>query len=151
MRTNLKPKTRNNLKKSITLLRILYEEPYHLNLIIQVSDDQHSGELEFYMTNESFIKCANELENFPDNKWNEVLWELGSENPQEKFAFFFRFHVVFVLPNSSKIHIRLCNHSEILNPDGLDFVIESEVDEIKRLGRLWKRFSSLQEMKIQWP
>lgn len=143
-------KDESQMKKSLHLIRIPYEEPYHLNLLIRVSNDDHSAELEFYTSNESLLKFAEDLENFPMDNQQEVIWELGSENPEDKFGFFFRIHATLNTSNDVSINIRLCDNSDIIHPICSNLILSCNVEELNNLGRLLNHFSVLGEMKLQW-
>ena len=80
------------MKTSLTFVRIPYEEPYQINLLIKASNGHQGGELEFYDNAESLVLCANALEAFPKNNAYDVLWQIGSENPPDRVAYYFRFH-----------------------------------------------------------
>ena len=143
--------TNCELGKYIQFIRKPYEEPYHLNLIIRASNGKQLGELEFYDNAESLLKCAETLEVFPRHNSDMFLWELGSERPEDKFAFYFRFRV-FLINSTGRcaIQIRLNNNSDIPDKAISEFVIEAEPAGVNRLGKAFRAFSKLQSNILNW-
>lgn len=56
------------MERFIQIVRVPYEEPYHVNLIVKASNGIQAGELEIYDNSESLIKCADALEKFPSQR-----------------------------------------------------------------------------------
>ncbi|WP_032808991.1 MULTISPECIES: hypothetical protein [Leptospira] len=139
------------MKNSLTLIRIPYEEPYQLNLVIEASNGHQAGELEFYDNAESLSLCAKALEAFPKNNKDEFSWELGSENPKDRFAFFFRFRV-YLLDSSghAALNLRLSNNLDHPIRALTDFSIQCEPAGLNSLGLLFKHFSKLEHEKLYW-
>lgn len=109
--------------KSITIVRIPYEEPYHVNLIFKASNGESKGQLNIYDSAKQLKKLADILEDFPFKETKSFLWELGSEEPEDRFAFYFKCEFKWI-EYSSKcvIGIRFNN-----NKDG----IEKSISEFK--------------------
>jgi hypothetical protein len=82
----------------LKITRIPYEEPYHLNLVVRASSGSQTGELEIYTTPEALLEGADALSEFPRHSTDVFLWELGSERPEDLWAFYFRFRVFLTKP-----------------------------------------------------
>ncbi len=77
----------------LKITRHPYEEPHHLNLVVQVSNGTQTGSLEIYTTPEALLRSAEALRAFPRHSTDVFLWEIGSERPEDRWAFYFRFRV----------------------------------------------------------
>src|SRR5690349_12629381 len=79
------------------LTRYFYEEPHFLNLFVAASNGRVQGELEIYCNAKDLGVVARQLRAFPfSGSRDAVLWELGSERPEDRFAFYFRLRAVRV-------------------------------------------------------
>ena len=135
----------------IEIERVPYEEPYHLNLIFKVTDNKVFDNFEIYCKSEHIVNCAESLMEFPVNSSCGFNWELGSENPKDRFGFYFSFKV-FLTDSDSKPHIkiRFNNNEDFPDKKVLEFQLTSKLENIKELGRLFKEFSKLESKKIVW-
>ncbi len=132
--------------------RIPYEEPYHLNLVVKAATDIQCGQLEIY-DNADFLKeLADSLEQFPKNMEDQIKWELGSEKPEDKFAFYFLFRVFNHRAEgyTSRIHIRFNNNEKFPFRQISDFCIPCQPAGLNRLGKLLKEFAELKSKKLTW-
>src|SRR5687768_3554832 len=73
----------------IEVVRHPYEEPYHVNLVVTASNGAQFASLEIYANAADLTTYANALRDVP-GRAAEALWELGSERPEDNFAFYFR-------------------------------------------------------------
>lgn len=139
------------MEKYLKITRNPYEEPYHINLIFEASNGEQSGILEIYDSADILKECAKALENFPRHSTDIFLWELGSERPEDNFAFYFRFRV-FLLDSAGHccIQIRLNNNEDFPDKAITKFCINCEPADINRLGKLMKEFSELKTTKLYW-
>ena len=139
------------MKDSIEIERIPYEEPYHLNLIFKVSDSDMFDHFEIYCKLEHIKHCAETLIKFPINSSENYHWELGSENPKDRWGFYFSFKVSLKdSKNNPNIKIRFNNNEDLPDKKVLEFNLISELENIKELGRLFKEFSKLESKKLVW-
>lgn len=81
------------MRSFIQLSRHLYEEPYHLNLVIIASNGLASGSLEFYTNPGKIAELGSALKTFPSHQRSSHLFEIGSEYPEDQFAFYLRLRV----------------------------------------------------------
>ena len=101
------------MKSFIRITRYPYEEPYHVNLVVAASNGRQQGELEIYANAEDLAAVGRQLRGFPNQKNDTVLWELGSERPEERFAFYYRLRVFQVAADGRcAIELRFCNNQE---------------------------------------
>jgi len=56
------------MNPEIKITRYPYEEPYHLNLIMEVSNGVQASKMEFYINTDSLTEIADSLEKFPTHK-----------------------------------------------------------------------------------
>ena len=95
---------------SLQIVRKPYEEPYHLNLLVSAPNGSQRGELEIYANATDLGTFAGELRDVPDGK-REALWELGSEVPEDRFAFYFRLRVHQISPRGEcTVEFRINNN-----------------------------------------
>jgi len=145
------PKDIRNMKNSLTLIRVPYEEPNHLNLIMAATNGRQAGEIEFYDNADSLTLCANALESFPKDSKDKFTWELGSEDPKDSWAFFFRFRVCLIDSSGhAAINFRFGNGSDFPYGALTDFSFLSEPAGINNLGKLFRRFALLKSERLLW-
>ena len=147
----------------IQITRHLYEEPYHLNLVILASNGIASGGLEFYSNTSDIEKLGSDLSNFQAHERENHIFELGSEIPKDNFGFYFRMRAYgkgkLTLADNSKtrgyIQLRL-NNNEPANvsfsdaPLLTDFHIETDFEGINKLGNLLNDFAKLKHQRLLW-
>jgi hypothetical protein len=139
------------MKPYIRITRYPYEEPHHLNLVMTASNGQLVGKLEFYLNADALTEWATELEAFPRHAKSVVLWELGSERPEDRFAFYFRMRL-FTTDSVGHGAIQLClsNNAALPEREVSEFCIRSEAAQINRLGGLLRQFSKLNHQVLDW-
>lgn len=91
------------------------------------------------------------METFPRHSTDTFLWELGSERPEDNFAFYFRFRI-FLLDSAGHacIQIRLNNNDDFPEKVITEFCITCEPAGINRLGKLFREFAQLKSRKLIW-
>jgi len=139
------------MNNHIKIERIPYEEPYHIELMWNVSNGSTVTSFEYYDNADSLIEIADGLENFPRHREDVFLFEIGSERPEDNFAYYFRFRV-FVTDASGKsaIQVRFCNNSELPYREIIEFCIQTEIAAINRLGNLFREFGKLEKEYMAW-
>jgi hypothetical protein len=135
----------------ITITRIPYEEPYHIRLVIVASNGPSQGQLEIYINPEVFLSLADVLEAFPRHSSDVHLWELGSERPEDRFAYYFRFRL-FTTDSTGHCAIQLRFNNNLGLPDReiTEFCIEVEPASLTRLGTLIREFAQLKHEVLNW-
>lgn len=135
----------------IKITRFPYEEPYHINLLIEASNGRLNGQLEFYTNPESLIEAADELEVFPTAIPSEFLWKLGSEKPEDRFAFYFCFRLFTTdLAGHCAIQLRFNNNQTLPDREISDFCLVAEPNALLRLGKLLRQFAKLEDEVLFW-
>ena len=135
----------------IRITRKPYEEPHHLNLVIEAWNERINGLLEFYCNLEGIKKLGKQLADFAGDRDKEIVYELGSELPQDRFAFFLSLRV---RPLDSLGHcavmVRLNNNQDPPARLVSEFSIRADVADLNRLGELLIHFSRLQHRVLDW-
>lgn len=135
----------------IRITRKPYEEPYHINLVLDVSNGKQKWGFEFYDNAESLHYLAENLEVFPRHKDDVFLWELGSERPEDRWAYYFRFRVFLTdAAGHCAIQIRWNNNQNLPDREIVEFCIKAEAGQINRLGQLCRRFAELKHELLVW-
>jgi hypothetical protein len=135
----------------IKIIRKPYEEPHQLNLLIDASNGVQRAQLEFYDIRLSLIKVADRLENFPRHRDDVFVWELGSERPEDRWGFYFRFRA-FTLDSigHGAIQLRFNNNSPLPYREISEFCIQAVSADFNRLGQLFREFSKLEHKTLEW-
>ncbi len=135
----------------IRITRYPYEEPFHLNLHIEASNGRVNSTLEYYCNADDLKTLGKQLVDFTGASSEAVVYELGSEEPKDRFAFFLSFRVK---PLDSTGHcavlIRLNNNEEPPSREISEFSIKANVADVNRLGDLLIGFSRLQHRVLEW-
>ncbi|WP_422359711.1 hypothetical protein [Reichenbachiella sp.] len=134
----------------IKITRHLYEEPYHVNLTVQISNGEQMGTLGIYDNADRLVQIANAMEGFPFNS-KDFKWELGSEKAEDRFAFYFLFNL-FISPGDSEatIHVGMNNNELAPEKSISEFFMTLEPAAINRLGELFRKFAELQHTGLYW-
>ena len=139
------------MRPFIRITRHPYEEPYHVNLVVSAGNGILQGEIEIYANAEDLIAVANALSGFPESEDDTYIWELGSENEQDRYAFYFRFRVFQTSANGKcAIELRFNNNQPAPAQRITEFCIESFPADLDRLGSLLKKFSRLEDSTMEW-
>jgi hypothetical protein len=135
----------------IKIERVPYEEPYHVQLNWEVSNGNISSRFEYYDNADSLNRMAENLEQFPKHSSDVFLYEIGSEKPEDNFAYYFRFRV-FTTDGfgHSAIQIRFCNNNVLPYREIAEFCIQVEPAAINTLGKLLREFAKLEKDYLVW-
>jgi hypothetical protein len=139
------------MSPGIKITRYPYEEPYHLNLRIAASNGRLAGNLEYYCNASDLSSLGKQLAGFSGRKSDEIIYELGSEKPEDRFAFFLSLKVKAL--NSlgrCAVLIRLNNNQTIPEREVSEFSIPVEAADVNRLGALFLEFSRLKHRAFDW-
>jgi hypothetical protein len=138
-------------KPYIRIARFPYEEPYHVHLNIEASNGRQALFLEVFDNADSLHRLAENLEAFPRHNRDVFLWELGSEYPEDRWAYYFRFRVfVTDTVGHCAIQIRFNNNRNLPNREIGEFCITAEAGQINRLGQLLRKFAELKHEVLVW-
>lgn len=115
------------------------------------SNGSYSGKLEFYCNAEDLSRAGRALTDFPQDRTSEFLWELGSERPEDRYAFYIRFRV-FVVDNlgGCAIQIRFNTNEDLPDREIVEFCVTSEASKVNLLGELLVEFAKLEHRHIWW-
>jgi len=140
------------MTSAIKITRHPYEEPYILNLVIEATNGPFRGTLEFYTDPDELLELANALEVFPRESSDSYIFELGSENPEESFAFYLKLRVFTVdMLGHCGIHIRLNSNIDNRDREVSEFCISPvEPSGINQLGKLFRKFAKLEHNILYW-
>jgi hypothetical protein len=136
----------------IELTRTPYEEPYHLRLLIGASNGRLRGELVYYCRASDLQELGARLRDYSGDRDKEIVYELGSEKPEDNFAFFLSLRVKAI---DSRGHccvsVRLNNNdSHHPQKEITEFSIPAEVEDVNRLGDLLTGFGQLAHRRLIW-
>lgn len=136
---------------AIKLTRTPYEEPYHLRLLISASNGRLRGELEFYCHASDLKDLGARMRDYSGNREQEIVYQLGSEKPEDRFAFFLSLRVQAI---NSRGHccmsVRLNNNEPFPNRETTEFSIPAVVGDVNRLGALLAEFGDLRHRRLIW-
>ncbi|VXA57612.1 conserved hypothetical protein [Acinetobacter proteolyticus] len=135
----------------IKIKRIPYEEPYHLELHWDISNNIQSLKFELYHNSNDLLTIASGLENFPRHSNDLFLYEIGSEEKEDNFAYYFLLRAFLTSPfGQSAIHIKFCNNLLSLHTSNSEFYIHTLPSDINRLGNLFRKLSELKDSYLIW-
>lgn len=135
----------------LRITRIPYEEPYHIQLSIEASNGTQATKFEVYVNAQVLNEWADHLEVFPRHNSDVFLYEVGSERPEDRWAYYFRFRVFLIdLFGHCAIHLRINNNDDLPLRQIAEFCIQTEPSQIKRLGNLFREFAKLKHHVLDW-
>jgi hypothetical protein len=131
------------------IVRKPYEEPYHLNLLVSASDGSQRGELEIYANAEDLGTFASNLRQMPGGK-REAIWELGSEMPEDRFAFYFRIRAHQISSSGEcAIEFRFNNNESPPARQISEFSVRAMPSDLDRLAELLEGFGRLKHRVLE--
>ena len=134
----------------IELVRHPYEEPYHLNLVVKASNGSQRARLEFYSNASDLGTFAKAIREVPGSK-SEALWEIGSELPGGRFAFYFRLRAHQVASSGQcAVEIRLNNNEPPPDRQVAEFSLRAMPADLDRLADLLEAFERLEHRQLRW-
>jgi hypothetical protein len=135
----------------IRIIRIPYEEPYHVHILLEASDGFSLGVLEYYDNADAFKEWADALEVFPRHIHAFFLHERGSERPEDRHAFYFRLRA-FTTDGLGHcaIQLRMNNNQDLPFRSISEFCIRAEAADINRFGMLCREFAMLKHEVLYW-
>ena len=137
--------------QGIRITRYEYEEPYHVNLVFEASNDSQSTQLEYYCNASDLTEIAEHLEVFPRHNSDVFLYEFGSERAEDKYAYYFRMRVFLTNGvGNCAIQIRTNNNQKLPSREISEFCILAEPSQINKLGQLFRSYSKLQHKVLEW-
>lgn len=161
----------------IQITRHLYEEPYHLNLVIIASNGFSSGSLEFYLNSDNLAELGRGLSKVLDHNkarasfYKKSVFEKGSERPEDNHSWYFRLRAFAVYRGqTAAIQLRMNNNQNFSSyerrySEGLplnhqymqgqlhqltDFSILTDLYKVRELGKAFTQFSKLKEQRLFW-
>ncbi len=139
------------MRSFLNITRQPYEEPYHVNLLVSAGNQSTQTEFQIYANAADLNDAAVSLIGFPTSDNDTFIWELGSENEQDRFAFYFRLRVFQFSPiGRCAIEIRFNNNQGSPNQQIVEFCIEAYPSDIERLGTMFERFGLLEDLTMEW-
>jgi hypothetical protein len=135
----------------LKIVRKPYEEPYQINLIVTASNGRSTGEIEIYMNASDLDDYGRALQDFPQSTTHSVLWELGSERPEDRFGFYFR--LKFLVTRSTgqcAIIVRFNNNEQIPDTEIAEFCIPALPAQLNQLGEQLVKFAKLEDEELVW-
>jgi hypothetical protein len=134
----------------IEIARHPYEEPHHLNLVVTASKGSQQGKLEIYANATDLGSFAKKIREVPGRK-TEALWELGSELPQDRFAFYFRLRAHQTAPTGQcALEVRLNNNASPPDREVTEFSIQALPADLDRFADLLEEFGRLEHRRLRW-
>ncbi len=140
------------MRNFLKIERIPYEEPYHLELHWAVSSEEGAAHFEFYDNAEILTSFAQGLVNFPKHVKDKFAYQLGSEKPEDNFAYFFNFEVALTngRGHDAGIDIRFTNNRKSSDLRVIDFRLSTSAPRIRKLGESFQEFSKLKSEILYW-
>ena len=139
------------MKPFIRIVRKPYEEPYHLHLVVMASNGRQRGELDIYTNVWDLELTAGRLRELPIPGESAVLWELGSERPEDRFAFYFRVCLLRLSPTGQcAIELRFNNNRVPPDREVTEFSVHALPADLDRLAGLLEQFGRLEHRVLEW-
>lgn len=146
------------MKPFIQITRHLYEEPYHLNLVIIASNGRARGTLEFYLNPGDLENIGVNLLNFPLHEKASYIFERGSEEKKDNFGWYLKLQITSPggLQNKFTMRLRFNNNENnrefhfAADPQLTDFGFVISAEDLRHLGKLINDLSTLEHQRLYW-
>jgi hypothetical protein len=94
---------------------------------------------------------ADHLETFPRHNTDVFLYEIGSERPEDRWGYYFRFRAFLTdALGHCAIHLRTNNNEDLPHREIAEFCIQAEPSQINCLGKLFREFAKLKHHTLDW-
>lgn len=135
-----------------SLTRYPYEEPYHVQLLLEVSNGRQHASIEYYTNASDLPDLGAALIQFPFTEAKQHIYEIGSEDPLQRFAYYILLRFFLISPlGEAGIEIRFNNNeSSSSDREIAEFTIPADIAGINRLGRLLIQFGQLNHRRLEW-
>jgi hypothetical protein len=135
----------------LNIIRHPYEEPYHVNLSVSAGNASTQAEFEIYANASDLKDVAIALAGFPKQNDDSFLWELGSENEHDRFAFYFRLRV-FQVSSTGRcgVELRFNNNQKPPNQQIVEFCMEAFPADLHRLANMFDQFNRFEDLTMEW-
>ncbi len=135
----------------IKVRRFPYEEPYHTQVVFQVSNGLFMGTSDIYCAVADLEAIGSTLEAFPSRVPDEYRFEYGSERPEDRFSRYFLLRAVTTdWAGHCAVQFRMNLNEEVPRDGVCAFSILAEAGRINRLGALFLRLHKASRGQIQW-
>jgi hypothetical protein len=135
----------------IILRRYPYEEPYHLNLVLTACNGVFGGRLEYYCNADDLATLGRALARFPRQTPDEHVYELGSSEPERRFAFHLQLRF-FTTDSAGHCGLSIVMNNNGCQPDAAAVTLgmRAEPAAINHLGALLVAFGKLKHRQLMW-
>ncbi len=135
----------------IIIRRRPYEEPYHTQLEITVSNGVFGGSTDIYCNVDDLAEIGCGLREFSAKISDDYRFEYGSENPATRFYRYFLLRA-YALDSLGHCAIQFAmNLNEAEPNEGVcKLSIPAEPMAINRLGTLFESFGKLSHLELRW-
>jgi hypothetical protein len=135
----------------LRITRFPYEEPYHLNLQIEASNGRVTGCLEYYCSVNDLNELGVKLVGYCGEPYERIVYELGSEKAEDRFAFFFSLKISPLDHTGHSVaRLRMNNNQLPPETEASEFCIPLNPVDVNRLGRLLVDFARLEHRILDW-
>lgn len=136
---------------SLNVKRQPYEEPYHTQLFVTVSNGQFAGTIDIYCNVEDIAEIGRGLRGFPTKIGDEFRYEYGSEAPGNRFYRYFllRAYTVGGLGHCA-VQVIINRNETGMNDSYCRFSFPVEANALNRLDALFEKFGKLEHMELDW-
>ena len=122
-----------------------------MNLWIAASNGKVNGRLEYYCNADDLTDLGSKLLGYLGNQDEKIVYELGSENPDDRVAFFLSLKVSPLdRAGHSVVRLRMNNNRPPPETEASEFCIPVDVADVNRLGRLLVTFGKLEHRVLDW-
>lgn len=134
------------------LTRYPYEEPHLVQLLLEASNGKQHASIEYYTNASDLPDLGEALIQFPSTETKDHVYEIGSENPMERWAYHIRLRFFLVRPTGDAGIEIFFNNNRPAAPDRetANFTILAEIAGINRLGKLLSEFGRLNHRVLEW-
>jgi|GEM_PF-831694 hypothetical protein len=135
----------------IEIIRRPCEEPHYLHIIFTARNEGFQGHLEFYCKPSDIEQIGKALIPFPKQIADEYVFNYGSSNPSDRFAYYFSLGAyIFNNQGHSALRIIIIDFTKRPEKEECHFSIIAEPWAIHRLGVLLVEFSKLKHSVLKW-
>ncbi len=139
------------MRPGIRIERVPYEEPYHVELHYQVSNGRQSWSFFYYDNARVLNTFAEKLIGFPHHPGEVFSYEVGSECPEDRFAYYFGFRA-FELDSTGHcaLQFRFNNGERPPENEVFEFCLRAIPVQLDTLGLLYREFAKLNHRVLDW-
>lgn len=135
----------------LKITRFSHEEPSHLRMVIEASNGNLGGRLEYYCSTKDLHDLGGKMSRFSGEDHEKIIYNLGSEKPEDNVGFFFGVEIADLdSTGHCAMELKMNNNQPFPDTEICEFCIFADPADVNQLGHLFLEFAKLEHRVLKW-